>query len=213
MDCSACHTESVIACDSCHFDTEVAGVGKRFYRQIPQTGFKLLLNHHGKVRTASYQSLTWGTSDLDASGEPAGEDVADVGFYVLAPYTAHTVTRAEDLECDDCHVKIKGKSRIEGNAALKEYLETDHITVNQWDEETAMLLAPAGIIPVPPDWQEALLFDFAYYYLGDATDPIVKDPGGVTWSVLEPETVRAHMPFGTPLTQEQMDKLTSGGGQ
>jgi hypothetical protein len=113
VDCSACHVESVLACDSCHFDTEVAGTGKRFYRNIPQTGFKLLLNHHGKVRTASYQSLTSGTSDAA---------VEDAGFYVLAPYVAHSVTRAEGLECNDCHVKIKGKS-IEGNAAMKEYLD------------------------------------------------------------------------------------------
>jgi len=206
VDCSVCHTESVIACDSCHFDTEVAGIGKRFYRNIPQTGFKLLLNHHGKVRTATYQSLTWGTSD---------ENVDDVGFYVLAPYAAHTVTRADDLECDDCHVKIKGKS-IKGNAALKEYLETDgYITVNQWDADAGdagMLLAPTGIIPVPPDWRKALLFDFVYY-LGDVTDPVVKDPAGTTWGVLEPETVKMHMPYGTPLTAEQMDKLISGGGK
>ena len=201
VDCSACHVESVLACDSCHFDTEVAGTGKRFYRKIPQTGFKLLLNHHGKVRTASYQSLTWGTSDTN---------IEDVGFYVLAPYVAHSVTRAEGLECNDCHVKIKGKS-IEGNAALKEYLDTDHITVNQWDEGEGMLLAPTGIIPVPPDWQEALLFDFVYYF-GDATDPIVKDPSGGDWGVLEPETVQMHMPYGTPLSEEQMDKLISGGG-
>jgi hypothetical protein len=95
---------------------------------------------------------------------------------------------------------------------MKEYLETGKITVNQWDEETGKLLAPTGIIPVPPDWQETLMFDFAYY-LGSATDPIVKDPDGATWSVLEPETVGKHMPFGTPLTQEQIDKLISGGGQ
>jgi hypothetical protein len=199
--------ESVLACDSCHFDTEVAGTGKRFYRKIPQTGFKLLLNHHGKVRTASYQSLTWGTSDAA---------VEDAGFYVLAPYVAHSVTRAEGLECNDCHVKIKGKS-IEGNAALKEYRETGHITVNQWDADAGdagMLLAPTGIIPVPPDWEQALLFDFAYY-LGGVTDPIEPNPDGTLWGVLElePATVQMHMPYGTPLTQDQMDKLISGGGQ
>jgi len=204
VDCSACHVESVLACDSCHFDTEVAGTGKRFYRNIPQTGFKLLLNHHGKVRTASYQSLTWGTSN---------ENVDDAGFYVLAPYVAHSVTRAEGLECNDCHVKIKGKSRIEGNAAMKEYLQTGHITVNQWDADAGMLLAPTGIIPIPPDWQQALLFDFAYY-LHSATDPIGQDPGAVNWGVLDldPEDVGKHMPYGTPLSQDQMNRLISGGG-
>ena len=210
VDCSACHVESVLACDSCHFDTEVAGTGKRFYRKIPQTGFKLLLNHHGKVRTASYQSLTWGTSDLNVDGEPAGEEVDDAGFYVLAPYVAHSVTRAEGLACNDCHVKIKGKS-IEGNAALKEYRETGHITVTQWDAVEGMLLAPTGIIPVPPDWEQALLFDFAYY-LGSVTDAILPDPEGAMWGVLEPQTVDMHMPYGTPLSEEQMNKLISGGG-
>ena len=202
VDCSACHVASVLACDSCHFDTEVAGTGKRFYRNIPQRGFKLLLNHHGKVRTASYQSLTWGTSN---------EAVDDVAFYVIAPYVAHSVTRAEGLECNDCHVKVKGKSRIEGNAAMQEYLETGQITVNQWDADTGMLVAPTGIIPVPPDWQDAMLFDFAYY-LGAPTDPIVQDPSGTTWSVLDPQTVGRHMPYGTPLTEAQMNKLISGGG-
>ena len=74
-----------------------------------------------------------------------------------------------------------------------------------------MLLAPTGIIPVPPDWEQALLFDFAYY-LGPATDPIQQDSGGTTWGVLEPETVEMHMPYGTPLSEEQMNKLISGGG-
>lgn len=175
----------------------------------------LIRAFYGKVRTASYQSLTWGTSDLDTDGEPLpqGEEVVDAGFYVLAPYVAHSVTRAEGLECNDCHVKVKGKS-IEGNAALKEYLDTGHITVNQWDEETLKLLAPTGIIPVPPDWQKALLFDFACY-LGLATDAIgPPDPDGVNWGVLalDPEDVGKHMPYGTPLTDEQMDKLISGGG-
>jgi len=215
VDCSACHVESVLACDSCHFDTEVAGTGKRFYRNIPQTGFKLLLNHHGKVRTASYQSLTWGTSDLDTNGEPLppGEEVDDAGFYVLAPYVAHSVTRAEGLACNDCHVKVKGKS-IEGNTALKEYLETGQITVNQWDADEGMLLAPTGIIPIPPDWEQALLFDFAYY-LHSPTDGIGQDPDAVNWGVLDldpEEDVDMHMPYGTPLSVEQMNKLISGGG-
>ena len=77
-----------------------------------------------------------------------------------------------------------------------------------------MLLAPTGIIPIPPDWQEALLFDFAYY-LHSPTDGIEQDPNAVNWGVLDldPEGVGKHMPYGTPLTQDQMDKLISGGGK
>jgi hypothetical protein len=77
-----------------------------------------------------------------------------------------------------------------------------------------MLLAPTGIIPVPHDWQEALLFDFAYY-LHSPTDGIGQDPDAVNWGVLDldpEEDVEMHMPYGTPLTQDQMNKLISGGG-
>ena len=56
-----------------HFDSEV-GMRKNATIAIPQTGFKFLMNKNGKVRTATYQALTWGSSD---------SNISDVSFYVI----------------------------------------------------------------------------------------------------------------------------------
>ena len=47
------------------------------------------------------------------------------------------------------------------------------------------------------------------------TDPIGPNSDGTLWGVLElePATVQMHMPYGTPLSEDQMNKLISGGGQ
>jgi len=114
---------------------ENAANGKCFYRNIPQTGFKLLLNHHGKVRTASYQSLTWGGEIAyrrQRGYEGIPSDLSDNGQSV-------------------------GRRR------------------------------------------------------GDASGTDGHYPG-TTWGVHEMETVGKHMPYGTPLTEEQMNRLISGGG-
>ena len=205
-DCSACHVQSVVACDSCHFDSEVAGK-KRYYRQIPQTGFKFLMNKDGKVRTATYQALTWGSSD------PA---IADVSFYVLEPYVAHTIGNGTNVTCEDCHVyEAKKDGSLSGNAALISYLTTGSITANQWVPETVdddnaatygKLLAPVGTIPVPPDWADALQFDFVYW-TGAKTDPVVKDTSGANWNYLKTGADMVHMPYGSPLSAEQIENL------
>lgn len=212
LDCGACHVQSVVACDSCHFDSEVVEK-KRFYRQIPQSGFKLLMNKDGKVKTATYQSLTWGSSD------PA---IDDVSFYVLEPFGAHTISDGTNVLCEDCHVKItkvpksKGRTIIEGNAALASYLTHGTITVNKWEPETVddgnpltygKLLAPQGVIPVVPDWEEALQFDFVYW-LGDPNDPVVRDPTGAKWNFLKSGADMVHMPYGSALTKDQIDRLS-----
>lgn len=207
-DCSACHVQSVVACDSCHFDSEVVEK-KRFYRQIPQTGFKFLMNKDGKVRTATYQALTWGSSD------PA---VDDVSFYVLEPYVAHTIGDGANVTCEDCHVHQGADGSLSGNAALVGYLESGQIRANQWVPETVddgnpatfgKLLAPKGTIPVPPDWESALVFDFVKWTKAP-TDPVVKDPLGANWDFLKTGADMVHMPYGSPLSEEQIDKLILG---
>jgi hypothetical protein len=176
-DCSACHVQSVLACDSCHFDTEIALPGtKRFYAQAPRTGFKFLMNKDGKVRTATYQSLTWNN---------------DTAFYAMAPYVSHTITTGAAVECEDCHVYVKGKGQgkklniTRGNAALAQYLTEKRITATKWvpdtttgDEIYGALTGPTGVIPVPPDWATTLEFDHVYW-TGEADDPLVS--GGAGW--------------------------------
>ena len=220
-DCSACHVKTVVACDSCHFDSEVVEK-KRFYRQIPQSGFKLLMNRGDKDMTATYQSLTWGSSD---------PSIDDVSFYVLEPFGSHTIIDGRrvapddddavpttTIECLDCHLTIKGKGKkkvLEGNAALASYLTNGVITVNQWEPETVddgnpdtygTLLAPQGVIPVVPDWEDALQFDFVYW-TGAPTDPVVRDETGAKWDFLKSGADMVHMPYGSALTEDQIDRL------
>jgi hypothetical protein len=213
LDCSACHVQTVVACDSCHFDSEVVGK-KRFYRQIPQSGFKFLMNKDGKVKTATYQALTWGSSD---------PNIDDVSFYVLEPFSGHTISDGTNVECVDCHVQIvpvkgkRGGKVIEGNAALASYLTNGTITANKWVPEEVddgnpltygKLLAPQGTIPVVPDWQDALQFDFVYW-TGLPSDPVVRDDNAEKWNYLKSGADLTHMPYGEPLTEDQIDRLVN----
>lgn len=131
--CAACHVQSVITCYNCHFDTQVAGAGRRPYGS-PRGGFKMLVNFREKVYPATFQSLVH-------EGET---------FYVIAPYFAHTIT--SEVNCDDCH----------SGDALAEYDETGIMTVAQFGMDGA-LEGPTGVIPIPPDWTTALKIDFVDY--------------------------------------------------
>jgi hypothetical protein len=179
LDCSACHVSSVISCYNCHFPSEVAGAGKRFLSP-PRKGFKMLLNHEGRVHSATFQSL------IDEDGET---------FYVLAPYYAHSVTK-EGITCGTCH----------SNAAVNEYNDTGEITVALWDEDTRTLMGPTGVIPIPPDWEQALLFDFLDY-TGDATTPI-PDTDPTLWQYTQTGADLTQMLFAEPLTASQMTDLS-----
>lgn len=172
--CSACHVESVISCYNCHFETEVAGTGKRFFTP-PRTGFKLLINFNDKVYPATFQSLVYEGNS----------------FYAIAPYYAHSIT--SEVDCDDCHA----------STALDEYVTSGEITVTSFSDGT--LTGPTGVIPVPPDWQTALLFDFLDW-TGDPTTPIA-DTDPTLWEFLEATPDGTQMLFGEPLTAEQIDAL------
>ena len=140
------------------------------HHRVSPAGFKFLVNRDGKVHTASFQSAVY-------EGD---------SFYVIAPYTSHAVVR--DVVCDDCH----------DSAALNEYNETGEINVARWDEETGTLIGPTGVIPIPPDWETALIFDYLDYDV--ETD---------TWSFLKTGTDLPQMMYAEPLTEEQMGKLGS----
>lgn len=213
VDCSACHVRSVVACTSCHFQSELAG-NKRYFSP-PRTGFKMLTQWNGKVTSATFQAIT----------------TDDKTFYAIAPYMAHSITRNATLTCGDCHrqggrhleeEEIAGgthdgtgeDSATAGNAAVDEYARTGLITVQRWDSSatgTARLVGPKGVIPVPPDWTGALVFDHLTY-LGDPRTPLTQtDPA--LWDFLKSETDLTHMPFGEGLSQKQMDALMYLGNQ
>jgi hypothetical protein len=143
VDCTACHAQTLTTCYNCHFESQIAGGGKRFFKP-PRTGFKLLINREGQVSTATMQTLVY-------QGK---------SFVVIAPFGAHTISKEASSACSDCH----------NNAALQEYAETGRITVTRWNDEEGRLIGPQGVIPVPPDWQGVLQLDFLDY-TGDPADP------------------------------------------
>lgn len=179
VDCTACHSQSVISCYNCHFESMVQGHVKRFLKP-PMADFELLVRDtEGKVHAANMQSLIYGGKT----------------FVAIAPFTAHTITK-KARGCSDCH----------DNAALKEYKETGKITVARWDADQGKLIGPQGVIPVPPDWQEALQFDFLDY----TGDPTAAETDPEAWVFLKHGADLMQMLYGEPLTEEQMQKLSQG---
>ena len=223
VDCTACHVQSNSTCNSCHFDSELEGK-KRYYRQSPATGFLFLMNFKDiqdpkvtRVRAANYQSLTVGA--VCTTDETTGARICDTGdaqtFAVFAPYASHSVTKGENLRCRDCHVIPNGSGGYEGNAAVARYLTEGKVTTTVWNPDAGiagLLESPTGIIPLPPDWisecgtKGTLDMDFAYY-LGNTTDAVTKDLEGDDWAFLKTGPDRGHMPYGTPLSADQMEDL------
>ena len=131
VDCSACHTQAVVSCYNCHFETEIQLDQKVAYGQFRDWIF--LLNRDGKVHAANFQAVKHG----------------DGTFVAIAPFHAHTIQR-NARECMDCH----------GNAAVRDYLDDGVIDVAWWDEAAGGLRHVEGVIPVPFDFLNALRFDF-----------------------------------------------------
>ncbi len=140
--CTSCHSQTVISCYNCHFESEVAAGIKRNYGVMRD--FALLLKRKGegdKVYSGTLMTLSY-------QGK---------SFLALAPYRAHTITK-QGRACTECHA----------SEALAEYKRTGKITLSKWDGQK--LIFTKGVIPVPPDWQKAFQLDFVDYK-GDPKDP------------------------------------------
>ena len=178
--CTACHVQTVSTCYSCHFETEVQAHQKRFFGPPPIGGFVFLVRREpdGKVATASYQALTY-------NGKT---------FYAVGVFNGHTISK-EGRACTDCH----------NTELVQAYKSTGTIDVAKWDAAESKVRHTQGVIPIPPDWQTALQFDFVTY-TGDVADPTKPlDPS--KWTVLKSTPDGSQMLFAEPLTAEQMDKL------
>ncbi len=179
--CNACHATTVITCYNCHFETEVQAHQKRFFGPPPSNGFVLLIRRKntGLVTTGSLQSLVYG----------------DTTFYAIGPFNSHSITR-QARACEECH-----NSQI-----VQSYRQNGKIEVIKWDETNKKLVINKGVIPVPPDWQTALDFDFITY-TGDVHDPAKPlDPN--KWTFLKTGADKSQMLYAEPLTSEQLDKLS-----
>lgn len=172
--CTACHTKSVISCYNCHFESEVEGHIKRPYGIMRDFVFLVRRQGTGKVYAGTMMSLTYKGNS----------------FVAIAPYRAHTIVK-EARKCDECH----------NNAAIQEYKQTGKITVTKWDG--SKLVGPKGVIPIPPDWRQALKFDFVDY-MGD---PKSQNTDQTKWVFLKSGADLMQMLYAEPLTLEQMRKL------
>jgi len=178
LDCSACHTQSVISCYNCHFESQVDAHLKRAKQMIK--GFVLLVNKpNGKVGTASFQSLSYQGKTWAAFG----------------PYTGHTITRSGRL-CADCH----------NNAAIQEYNSTGQIYFAKWNSADSTLSNKQGAIPIPSDYKSTFKIDFITYN-GLSSDAVVASKNWSKVNIT-PGQHDYQMLFATPLTAAQMSALT-----
>ncbi|MBD3266130.1 hypothetical protein GF373_05625 [bacterium] len=119
LECSACHTKSVVTCYNCHFESMVDDHVKKPIKAIGN--FVLLVNDErtGKITTGTYQSVSY-------QGK---------SFAIFAPFHGHSVM-AEGRGCDDCH----------GNANMQMAQANGSIQLTEWENDTISHLE--GAIPL-----------------------------------------------------------------
>ena len=182
--CVACHIKSVFTCNNCHFETELAVQGKIKRVTGQERDFMMLVNRRGygprgndQVHPATYQSVTY-------QGRT---------FYTIAPFFSHTVM-AKAHECAYCH----------NSQPLQEYDQTGQITVATWSDELKKPVVSKGMIPIPPDWQRALRFDFADFK-GDPSQPGQQDKW--VFNKTGADLMQLFPDFAYPLSDAQLARL------
>lgn len=183
LHCTACHSESVISCYNCHFNSKSEGHVKRAYTKIKD--FVILVNREkdGKVGTASFQSLTY---DL-----PGGGDSTWVAF---APYTPHT-TMQKGRTCSDCHASQN----------VNDYFANGQLDFAKWNSTDTTLTTLTGVVPFPYDYETSFKMDYLTY-TGD-----LHAPAGPSkeWHAIGEDTWDGHqLFFATPLDTDQMYMLS-----
>lgn len=162
VDCSACHAQSIVTCNNCHFESEIEANQKIPYGQFKD--WKFLVNRNGKVTVANYQSVIY-------------RGKAIVAF---APYHAHTIVRWGVKDCTDCH----------RNAAVRDWFEDGVVDVVWWeasrnDPQGKNLNYRRGIIPVPPNFKSGgMRFDFVTLDRPGGTRWSFVKTGADIWQIL-----------------------------
>jgi hypothetical protein len=114
-------------------------------------------------------------------------------FYTIAPYMAHNVVK-EGRTCEECHA----------NEAIQKIQNGEKIKLTTWDAENRKVKVFQGVIPVPPNWKEVFELDYLTYH-GDVAGET--DPS--KWEYLKSETDLSQMLYNQPLTEEQLEKLST----
>lgn len=165
--CATCHMQGMITCYNCHYLSELPEGESQLLRQV--TDWIFLVNRGGKVHPANIHTLTYQGNNL----------------LIIAPGYAHTIARNAVSGCGDCH----------GNAHVLD-LDEDSMMIVAGFDGTADVTTAQGFIPVPFNFEKALLLDFLVY-----------DAGSETWSLLARGQDATQFMFAEPLSDEQLRKL------
>ena len=179
-----------VYCTSCHQTTVISCYNchldsaemhqKRAFR--PLAGFEILVNFQGKVYPANYMTAVYRNKT----------------FVTLQPFYTHAIGKPK--ECSECH----------GSEALKEYLNTGRITMTRWNESAKTISTVRGVIPLPPDWKNALKFDYITY-IGNPSNPVKPEP--YNWTFVKDSSDVMQICCAEPLTKEQIQKLAKEFGK
>ncbi|UCC84591.1 MAG: hypothetical protein JSW46_06600 [Gemmatimonadota bacterium] len=167
LDCSTCHTQGMITCYNCHYQSALPEGESELLAEVRDWVF--LVNRDGKVHPASMHSLVYEGNKL----------------LIIAPGYGHTIARNAISGCADCH----------GNAHILDLAEDSLLVVAEFDGEGSVNTAE-GFIPVPFNYETALVFDFLVY-----------DTDTETWSLLARGQDMTQFMFAEPLSGEQLEKL------
>lgn len=179
VSCLACHTTSIVSCVNCHFETLLV-TGKN--RAMAKTkGFELLVRRNGQVTTGTFMTFAYhGKTN-----------------FIIAPFRSHLIQK-NARTCADCHNNMGGI-----NVAINEYNTTGNIIMAKWDSTQKKMIVKSGVIPIPPTWRNALLFDYATY-TGDSSN-MTTDP--TKWVYVKSTSDNGHFFKAEPLDSATLAKL------
>ncbi|UCC75053.1 MAG: hypothetical protein JSV86_11050 [Gemmatimonadota bacterium] len=167
VDCSTCHMQGMITCYNCHYQSALPEGASQLLKQV--TNWIFLVNRDGKVHPANMHSLIYEGNKL----------------LIIAPGYGHTIARNAVAGCDDCHA----------SAHILD-LDDDSVLVAAGFDGAGDVNTAEGLIPVPFNYETALVFDFLVY-----------DADSETWSLLARGQDATQFMFAEPLSDEQLRQL------
>jgi hypothetical protein len=194
--CANCHTElasnsyhnihsEAVDCTACHVQSVVTCNNCHIETEL-ETGAKLA---YGQFRDWRFLLNRDGKVHTANYQSVIFEDKSIVAF---GPFYAHTIAK-NAVSCGDCH----------GNESVEDWFDDGVIDVVTYDAGIGdpngkNLTWRRGVIPIPPNYFEGgMRFDFV----------TLTAVGSGQWEFVKTGADIYQLLYGTPLTQEQMEKL------
>jgi hypothetical protein len=178
------HSE-LVDCTACHIQSVVTCNNCHIETEL-ETGAKLA---YGQFRDWRFLLNRDGKVHTGNYQSVVFEDKTVVAF---GPFYAHTIAR-KAVSCSDCH----------GNESVEDWFDDGVIDVVTYDASIGdpngkNLTWRRGIIPIPPNYFEGgMRFDFV----------TLTAVGSGQWEFVKTGADIFQLLYGSPLTQEQMEKL------